>query len=270
MNPTCRVPSCDRPVADGYVCMRCAHTLEQALGDIPAVVHQLNLTLAKAGRFSARNERVGSETPLPLDPRASQAASNLRAHLVGWVRLVAEERGLPLPADTLDAMSRFLLANVEWLRHHEAGHEAVAELAHSHVHGPERSCSGDICVIMRLIDRPAERWYAGPCTAGDCGADLYASAEKGNVDCRDCGATYDVAARRAWLLTEAEDVLATTTEVCRALATLAGVELTAASIRGYVHRGRVAAHGIRDGKPVFRLGDIIEVVMAQATTRQAG
>jgi hypothetical protein len=44
--PVCRVASCDHPVTDAWVCQRCAHDLERALGDIPAVVHQLNLTLA--------------------------------------------------------------------------------------------------------------------------------------------------------------------------------------------------------------------------------
>jgi hypothetical protein len=263
VNPICKVATCDRPVAEAHVCTRCAHQLERALGDIPAVVHQLNLTLAKQTRYADRAERGGNEQPLPMDPQASAAASELRAHLVGWVRLVAEERGWALPEDTLDAMSRWMLHHVEWLRHHQAGHDAVEEL------------TGDMRTAQRVIDRPPDRWYAGPCTAlmADglpCGADMYAQADKGNVGCPDCGAVYDVAKRRAWLLAEAEDTLATTTEVCRALTTLAGVELTAASIRGYVHRGQLMAHGIRDGKQTFRLGDVVVLVMTQATTRKAG
>jgi hypothetical protein len=98
--PVCRVPGCDHPVAEAYVCMHHTHALERALGDIPAVVHQLNLTLAKHTRYADRNERGGSEQPLPMDPQASAASSELRAHLVGWVRLVAEERGIPLPRST--------------------------------------------------------------------------------------------------------------------------------------------------------------------------
>jgi hypothetical protein len=151
--PVCRVASCDRPVADGFVCARCAHDLERALGDIPAVVHQLNLTLAKQTRYADRNERGGNEQPLPMDPQASAAASELRAHLVGWVRLVAEERGWALPEDTLDAMSRRMLHHVEWLRHHQAGHDAVEEL------------TGDMRTARRVIDVPANRttFPVGPC-----------------------------------------------------------------------------------------------------------
>jgi hypothetical protein len=160
--PTCRVSSCDRPVADGYVCARCARDLERALGDIPAVVHQLNLTLAKQTRYADRAERGGNEQPLPMDPQASAAASELRHHLCNWVTIVAETRGLPLPAAAIyhpggepgmDTLARWMLHHVEWLRHHEHGHVAVEEL------------TGDMRTARRIIDVPANRttFPVGPC-----------------------------------------------------------------------------------------------------------
>ncbi len=158
--PTCRVPSCDHPVADAYVCMHHAHALERALGDIPAVVHQLNLTLAKQTRYTDRNERGGTDTPLPIDPTASAAASELRAHLIAWAKLIATERGHQIPvAETLsqpahlDVLSRWMLHHVEWLRHHEAGHDAVQEL------------TADMRQARRVIDVPANRttFPVGPC-----------------------------------------------------------------------------------------------------------
>jgi hypothetical protein len=160
--PTCRVASCDRPVADAWVCQRCAHNLERALGDIPAVVHQLNLTLAKQTRYADRAERGGNEQPLPMDPLASAATSDLRHHLCNWVSIVAETRGLPLPAAAIyhpggepgmDTLARWMLAHVEWLRHHEHGHVAVDEL------------TGDMRTARRVIDVPANRttFPVGPC-----------------------------------------------------------------------------------------------------------
>jgi len=161
--PVCRVASCDRPVADAYVCQRCAHDLERALGDIPAVVHQLNLTLAKQTRYADRAERGGTDTPLPMDPLASAAASELRHHLCNWVGIVAETRGLPLPAAAvyhpggepgMDTLARWMLGHVEWLRHHEHGHIAVTEL------------TGDMRTARRVIDVPANRTkfaVPGPC-----------------------------------------------------------------------------------------------------------
>jgi hypothetical protein len=160
--PVCRVTSCDHPVTDAYVCSRCAQDLERALGDIPAVVHQLNLTLAKQTRYADRNERGGNEQPLPMDPLASAAASELRHHLCNWVTIVAETRGLPLPAAAvyhpggepgMDTLARWMLAHVEWLRHHEHGHVAVEEV------------TGDTRTARRVIDVPANRttFPVGPC-----------------------------------------------------------------------------------------------------------
>jgi hypothetical protein len=161
--PVCRVTSCDRPVAEAWVCQHCAHQLERALGDIPAVVHQLNLTLAKQTRYADRAERGGNEQPLPMDPLASAAASELRHHLCNWVSIVAETRGLPLPAAAIyhpggepgmDTLARWMLHHVEWLRHHEHGHIAVEEL------------TGDMRTARRVIDVPANRTkfaVPGPC-----------------------------------------------------------------------------------------------------------
>jgi hypothetical protein len=161
--PTCRVAVCDHPVPDAYICSHHAHQLEQALGDIPAVVHQLNLTLAKQTSYTTNyTGRGGNEIPLPMDPLASAATSDLRHHLCNWVTIVAETRGLPLPAAAvyhpggepgMDTLARWMLAHLEWLRHHEHGHIAVEEL------------TGDMRTARRVIDVPANRttFPVGPC-----------------------------------------------------------------------------------------------------------
>jgi hypothetical protein len=160
--PVCRVTSCDHPVPDAYICSHHAHQLERALGDIPATIHQLNLTLAKQTRYADRNERGSSEQPLPMDPRASAAASELRHHLCNWVTIIAETRGLPLPAAAtyhpggepgMDTLARWMLQHVEWLRHHAHGHIAVEEL------------TADMRTARRVIDVPANRttFPVGPC-----------------------------------------------------------------------------------------------------------
>jgi hypothetical protein len=175
--PVCRVTSCDHPVTDAYICSHHAHQLEQALGDIPATIHQLNLTLAKQTRYGEqpagtgpptptdptdRPELGAAEHPLPMDPLASAATSDLRHHLCNWVGIVAETRGLPLPAAAIyhpggepgmDTLARWMLHHVEWLRHHEHGHVAVEELV------------GDMRTARRVIDVPANRttFPVGPC-----------------------------------------------------------------------------------------------------------
>jgi hypothetical protein len=156
--PTCRVANCDHPVPDAYICSHHTRQLEQALGDIPATIHQLNLTLAKQTRYADRTERGSSEQPLPMDPAASAASSELRHHLCNWVTIIAETRGIPLPAAAvyhpgMDTLARWMLAHVEWLRHHEHGHVAVEEL------------TADMRTARRVIDVPANRttFPVGPC-----------------------------------------------------------------------------------------------------------
>jgi hypothetical protein len=169
MNPICRVVACDTPVAEAYVCSHHTHQLEQTLGDIPATIHQLNLTLAKQTRYADRNERGSSEQPLPMDPAASAASSELRHHLCNWVTIIAETRGQPLPAAAIyhpggepgmDTLARWMLTHVEWLRHHEHGHVAVEEL------------TGDMRTARRVIDVPANRttFPVGPCPEIDAAA----------------------------------------------------------------------------------------------------
>jgi hypothetical protein len=160
--PVCRVTNCDHPLTDAYICSHHAHQLERALGDIPATIHQLNLTLAKQTRYADRAERGSSEQPLPMGPLASAAASDLRHHLCNWVTIIAETRGLPLPAAAvyhpggepgMDTLARWMLAHVEWLRHHEHGHIAVEEL------------TADMRQARRVIVVPANRttFPVGPC-----------------------------------------------------------------------------------------------------------
>lgn len=162
-----------------------------------------------------------------------------------------------VPTSTL---ARWLGTHVEWIRHHEAGAELVDEL---------RSA---IREARRVLDRPPDRWYAGRCgdaladNAGPCGEDLYAKAGSRLVTCRGCGAEYDVEARREWLLSAVEDVLATAAEIARALTSLA-TPVTSSTIRGYVHRRRLESRGRdpRTGNPTYRIGDVLDLLVDDRT-----
>jgi hypothetical protein len=80
-----------------------------------------------------------------------------------------------------------------------------------------------------------------------------------------------MAARREWLLAVARDQLVSAPDASRALPALLGKPVTASMIRGYGHRGRLVQHegdehGPRDAAgrlvPLYRLGDIVDVVVA--------
>lgn len=269
--------TCGRPVADAYVCHPCGQTLAQELATVRDLVADLELALARGTSFGNHTGGRGTDRqPLPYDVRASEALWVLRNTLGTWARIVEEENGqggpeVGMPAKPAQShaerlsphpgwydtrghipapqIGSWLAARIHWLRHHAAAAEAFDEL------------HAAITTARHVIDRPPDRWYAGPCD--HCHADLYAKTAATTVACPNCGVRYDVHARRSWLLDAAEDVLAPAVEIARALTTLA-VPVTDGSIRGYVHRKRltVRTHDTT-GRPLYRLGDVLDLVAGE-------
>lgn len=258
--------ACTRPVPDNaYVCTPCALRLEQALGDVPAIADELETTITRQARITAGDgRRPTGDRPLPYHQTAAIVRDALHNTLATWIRVIADHPDVHdgLPADTLAAMARWLLRHVEWLRHHEAGPEAVDEI------------TAAIAEAWRVIDQPPDRWYAGPCgnadeaTGGPCPQDLYARPGAARVRCRACGTVYDVRERREWLLATAEDVLAHAVLISQALSRL-DQPVTPERIRQWAHRGRLVAHGVdAQGRPLYRVGDVLDL-LAPAVERVA-
>jgi hypothetical protein len=262
---------CGRPCRDATICTTCAYRLDDAIAEIcgdQGLGTELDVAFSKQARIVRPAPKRGlladvderqypgtlRPQPLPYDERAADAAEQLHAVLGGWARVIVDETGADLPADTVTAIATWLRPRVGWLRHHPAGQEAHDEI------------TAAVRAARSAVDRPAERIYAGPCD--QCSEDLYGRAGGRIVECGGCDAVYEIEARRAWLLQSAEDVLATATEIARALTRL-GQPVTAAQIRGYAHRGRIVSHGKdRLGHPRYRLGAVIDVLAG--IDRQAG
>jgi hypothetical protein len=164
------------------------------------------------------------------------------------------------PVDSPAEMAAWLRDHVEDIRHHAAAGELVEELR------------AIVDQVRRVVDCPADRWYAGRCgyVRGEgqepCGADLYVKAGSVVFTCPGCGASYSAVERRDYLRAAARDTLATATEIAGALTTL-GRPVTAASIRGYAHRGRLEQRGeMPDPRredvtwPLYRFGDVLELL----------
>ena len=113
-----------------------------------------------------------------------------------------------------------------------------------------------------MIDRPPDRWYAGPC---DCGHELYAQTGQPVVECV-CGRRYEMRARREWLLAAAEDRLAPAPVIARAINWLGEKPLTPSLIRVWANRGRLLAkghepYGEEGGeRPLYRVGDVLDLL----------
>jgi hypothetical protein len=257
----CLVDGCDRPIHDWTFCPSCSAQLEQDLAEIPAYVDELNTALTRQTAMGERSGSKSAEKPLPYDTRASEALSVLRSTLVGWVKVAVEEDGARWPADTHEGMARLLLGRLGWLRTHPAGNEAVEEIGAA------------VSLSRRIIDRPADRWFAGPCS--ECSEALYARPGAAQVTCKTCSLVYDVAELQEYLRKSLEGHLATAREISGLCKHMFGEWVTTAMIRGYVHRGSVAAHGSKTdtrGKtvPLYRMGDVFDAAeKAQRDPRAA-
>ncbi|RKS07581.1 hypothetical protein DFP74_3259 [Nocardiopsis sp. Huas11] len=254
MSIPCGVPSCVNPVADdALVCAGCAQRLANALelvvgdGD-GGLAEDLDLTLSRQRRTGPGNMgRRSTETPLAYDPTASEAAAVLRNTLSTWCRLLHEEIGGRLPADTTPAMAAWLGRFVSWLRRSDFGPECVDEVLAA------------VAEAQRAVDLPAERVIAGLCE--QCGSACYARPGAEHTRCRECDTPLAVRDGRRRLLLAAGEHLVTAADAARALNTL-GHEVTAAAVRGYARRGRLTSRGTGSaGRPLYSLGEVIDVYL---------
>lgn len=157
-------------------------------------------------------------------------------------------RPIPLlPRDTPRELAKWLGRYLETLKGCADAGEIVAGIGR-HVAAAKRI----------IYPEPFE--YAGPCNHCTCGVercrkpygahgdpvDLYAPRTADTVTCPHCRVSYPMAERRKWLLEQARQELMTATEASRALSGLLadtlpeGKKLTAAMIRGWAARGKIA------------------------------
>lgn len=270
----CASPGCGRPVPDqAYLCQRCGDILLRDVGRVADLRAALDDALARRTRIDRppaprrpeapdEGAALGAEEtlrvqPMPVDLDAAGHILELRRVLVGWADWIAAQRGLLRPLDTWQALGGWLADQVEWLRHHPQGPEAAAEIG------------AVVARVMRYVDRPPARWYAGPCATPfidddgllqECQEDLYPESGARVIQCPACQAVHDLDYRREWLLAAAEDRLAHAELIARAVTTLDAQRVTSSQVRGWAHRGRLPVKG-RDaqGRPLYRIGDVLDL-----------
>lgn len=296
-------PTCDldgRPV-DGtaYVCSACAEKVRVDLLRIVDLAGDVEAAILKLVRYGGVGQG-SADRPAPFDEVRAERAAAAGNTVATWARHVAESRGLiigppeqPRQAGPLCYHGRALpllnpakppcphrscveigtrrsylgvavaagwLADhgrLEWLRHQQEAAEAFGEL---------RDVARE---VERIVDRPRDRWYAGPCwedlaNGHRCEVELYAVPGVKVVRCRECGTEHDAAKRKAWLLEEARDALVHAELMARALTALGIEDVTPARVRGMARHGRLLAKGINSaGDPTYRVGDVLDVVEEQ-------
>lgn len=112
---------CGEPAGDAFLGKRCAERLERALGDLPALIEDLDVTLTRQSVIGAHGDggkpAKKDAQPLSINLAAADVAHDLRHTLVSAVRHLTEARGIvDLPADNPTSMAHWLL------KHHDSIH----------------------------------------------------------------------------------------------------------------------------------------------------
>lgn len=252
-----RCAKCHQP--DGLMlCNNCTTALRIELGDVPALLADLDITRSRQDQLVARygNGPSGSENPLPYKTHVAEVVWVLHHTLYSWVTTLAGAQPLcssiPMGAPTSGALSRHLLSQIHHIRVRVDAGQLADEIT-SAVHQARHA-----------IDRPNDkRAFLGPCgaqlpDATYCAQEVYGVPGKQTTTCPACGAVHNVTERQKWLLDIAQDRLGTSTEIAGFLRT-AGVACTPSMIRNYVARGRLNPAPDTD-PPLYRMRDVLTAI----------
>lgn len=278
---------CGTPSGSMALCLDCHQTLQIALGDISSHWVDLDTIKGRQSRYGGTGGGRGGEKPLPVDARflgwdadGSRLQEAVKNTMGTWARIVIDERPILTgpahdtclhsscsttrrsrpPRDDVASVCRYLLGHADWIRTQHWAPEILDELT---------DLAGQ---LRRMVDRPADKWYAGKCDGDDCYRDLYAKAGSRSVTCEACGIIYSVADRRADMLEQAHELYATASEIARAISWLGHEVINADRIRKWVERGRLERRGwlIVRGRelPTYRIGDVAALAEAASRTQK--
>lgn len=299
MNQTCE---CGQPTSGAWLCDDCTKTFRYALPNVAYYYTDLGTVERKQTRYGntgATKGSIGKTQPLPVDLRfagtkpdeapGTQLKYDTWATVVAWCRTVMEdqpERRGPTcdshclhvscahirrsrwPRNTITSMVNYLARQFSYILSQE-----WAPIMFDEFLDLEKR-------LTRMVNRPADKWYAGRCGVGDehgtCETELYATADKGTIECKGCGITHDVGERREFLLKEAKEYHVTATEAAAALIAWTDYDGTTKKVIdliAYWHeKGALEDRGVTEVKgqwrKVYRLGDVQDRLIEHAQREQ--
>jgi hypothetical protein len=261
------------------ICGACTAELDRELAAVPGLAEDLDLAITRQTRMGGGSVGGHSdERPLPWHERASEAATVLQVTLLGWARVLNDTvRPLQGPVCCSCQHPTCLYADLGREPHHQPARTAAWLRRHTgalirHPAGPD--AVDEILAAARnarwAVDAPPrDLIYAGPCNG--CEGDLYARPGASRVACRWCRdeeggrLTYEVAARRQWMLDALEDLELTAPAIARALSSLKR-PIKPALLHTWVARGRLVPAGADEaGRQLFHVRDVLDLVAAGET-----
>jgi hypothetical protein len=256
---TCPICGCEQ--SEGLLCHAETSLLERDLGDVAAIVAELDVSLSKMARIGTPSKGGLARERMPYNQGASIAAGALENTLTTWVRDLTSDQWRPgLGHNASTAAAAHMLMLIPEIRRHPAVDELVDQVADA------------VRQARHAVDRPADRQYLGQCLVPSpdeegrevtCLADVYAKPTASQAKCI-CGVTHDVTERRDWLLRQAGDRLFSVKEAAQLVGSYGDLRITESTIRNYVSTGQLGYHGKVAGSSVIRLGDLLEVIATHA------
>lgn len=272
-------PACHAPQDQGLLCASCTGRLVTDLrGDadvmgVAELVDNLHVAMAKQARIGSSSSSRARPRPLvaededgdhklaherlPINLGAAAALADLEFYLGTWAKDVTGETWWPGPGEQpAVSAAGALLGDMRAIRRHGAAGELVEEVTKS------------IGRARRIIDRPIDLRYIGPCLAdtadGRCGEDLYAGPVAEHVRCHRCGTRHDVVERRAYLMESAADYIVSVREASRYIGFFGGVGVGQKTIRTWIDRGLLATRPGRTDERHIRVGDLLSLLADRA------
>ncbi|WP_404465217.1 hypothetical protein LG274_02630 [Micrococcus antarcticus] len=227
------------PAHLSWLCVGCRGDFESQVQRLPRLRDELEAALVKSGGRPSGGGGSAIAAPLPINLNASDLLADLAAwQRRAWSLLPA---GARRPGVTLAGVVPTLVLL-----------PLVGDVAGELWWLYERT--------RRLAEPPAERVGLGRCT---CGADLLAPLDAHRERCSSCGTVHDVQAllaeRTARARAVAEADYADQLLSPAAIEALTGGRVRAERIRQWKRRGKLESHPGTAGRPVYRLGDVLEV-----------
>lgn len=273
--------NCGRPTRDtATICDNCRRSLARALGDVPWIDAELETTITRQRGAATTGGSPSAETSLPWHERGAEARRTLHGLLVTWVRMCGEDRigsgPTKIPADTLPALSRWLMWRVSGMAQHDLGAEAVSQITDA------------VAECERIIFwKRRSRVYLGPCAYGDglsdqaaaileCPGDIYADEGEPVGFCEVCERGVTVVIRQGELDADLHSRLLSAADIADWSIRM-GIDATRDEVRKrvlYWHRhNRILAHAHDEHGdikvPLFRYGDV-RVLLAAEYGQRAG
>lgn len=250
----CPGRNCDSKLRHNeHLCRRCVNRAERAVADLPALLAELDKTIARQTSGSGSGTLVsGGESRVPINLGAME-----KRNLAGHLAALACDVGYWLPTFDLPGIVYAVLCDPSKLQYRPDG-PVLAKAIHR-----------TVAEWRGVIDASVDSVFAGRC--GGCDAQMFARPSQPKFRCPKCDMEYETESALTLVEDLIRDTLWPIKLIQQAYASRLGTKVTADVVRQWRKRGQLVARGLDiDGAETYRVGDYLDLAAALAERRASG